>query len=123
LPPGWRAGKPIFFNYFFFGGSSRFSEFSTGMADTLGSEQLPVFAAAQIPQPAPGKMQNFVGENEPQKRCVRQKILLENDPALRDEGGGVHRTAAVGMRRQKLSPVRGQLRKELQMKRATLKFG
>lgn len=68
-------------------------------------------------------MQNFMGENEPQERRIFQEIPFQNDPALRNEGGGMHRTAAVGTCRQKLSPVRGQLRKELQMNRATLKFG
>ena len=43
-------------------------------------------------------MQNLMRKNKPQQRRVRQQLLLENNPALGNEGGGMDRAAAVGAR-------------------------
>jgi hypothetical protein len=68
-------------------------------------------------------MQNFVYENEPKARGIVAQLLFENNPALRDEGGGVDRAATLGLLRQKLAARGGQVGEEFQKNRATLKAG
>lgn len=68
-------------------------------------------------------MQNFMGEDEPQVRGVVKQLLFENNPALRNERGGVHRAAALRLCGQELAARGGEVRKEFQRNRAALKTG
>jgi hypothetical protein len=53
-------------------------------------------------------VEQLVNKDEPKRRRIGKQAVFKDDPALADERGGVHRSAAIRSR-QKLPAVRSQL--------------
>lgn len=120
VPPDSRQPRLFPCPHFFFGNRGRFTEFATGAALVFQFKQFQVGAAPLVAEARPGKMENFVGKNEPQQRFVGQQHLLEHNQTTWNEARRVNRNAAAHARRKELPAIGREFRAELQTNRAAL---